>query len=68
MSQTIEWFKSKIQTVEIANEIIEGIPSSLPIKSTFQTLIDLAKNDPEFWEILQDRLAGYLHLNQPPQI
>jgi hypothetical protein len=68
MTKTIEWFRAKIQTIEIAVEIIEGIPSSLPIKTTFQTLADLAKNDSEYLEILQDRLAGYLHINQPPQI
>jgi hypothetical protein len=57
---TYDEFFANINTLEIAGEIITSIPDSREIKQTFLYILDSAREDVEVWEILRERLAGYL--------
>jgi hypothetical protein len=57
---TYDEYFANINTLEIAEEIITSIPASREIKQTFLYILDSARGDVEAWEILRERLAGYL--------
>ncbi|MEH2201147.1 hypothetical protein [Nostoc sp.] len=59
----IEEFKEKITDKNIAQEIINGIQDE-SLKRTFEVFL-LESDDPETWEILRERLSGFLVKNQP---
>lgn len=62
----LEYFRKKIDSVAIAKEVIETSEMSDKTRSIFKVMVNEAeKGDEEAWEILRDRLAGWLCKNQP---
>lgn len=54
-----EFYLDKINSLDIAQEIIEGLQNPT-YQRRFKTLLKAANQNQSDWEILKERLAGYL--------
>lgn len=69
LQQSKQWFYQKIETIEIAEEIITTSIPDLKTKQTFLTFLELAKDSSnpycdDDWLILRERLSGWMCKNQ----